>query len=466
MTSMSPPLKQPILKQAIYILAGLAVLALLALGLHQFMDHRLRQTVAEFAAQLQPNFKLSYSGIETSPFAGQITLTDAALGYGERTVLRAKTLQMQSVQSSSGWLTNAQVTASELQISPYLSDVPVNAEKNVVVTGDATFLFAFDNTTNSYSLTDLNFASTAQHLSATAKTLALNNLVLATDGKPQNFALNAQEVVLTSGDPANTNPPPHTQAFSLALQYAQSPDKLVTEIKDFQLTLPELQDQIRVASAKLQTSDAGMIPQGMQLALTGLDFPVVAEQTSGAFWQAFGYQRLKGDVKFAYAYQPDGQLIETQTVLALPEMFNANLRLQIGGVDLATLAQQPSSIAAVQNAQITGGELMYADASLLKRMIETYAKQSKMEPVAYVTALGGVIDQTFIPDPAKADPALVDASGKLKAYLQTLGTLTVNFRPGQPVPLGQVVVGIFLDRIKLWQMLGTTLPSRLQTQSR
>lgn len=454
---MTDTTKNALIKKLGLILGALVLLGGVGFGGYKFMDHRLRQGVADFAAMLQPHYTVTYDTVTTDPLGGTITLQNVVIASSDKTLLRAQQVNLSSVSSSDAALTSAQVKATALQISPYLGDVPANADQRIALSGDAQFVFSFDPASNSYGLRDFDFNAAAQHARASWQNLQFNNLVLDADKKPLAFGLNAENVVLISGDPASTTPSPRREEFSLTLQYAVTPDKLATELKDFKLAMPSINDAVSFASAKIQASDANAIPLGLSAEVRGLDLPVTVETGNAEFWQAYGYQRIKGDAAFQYNFDAASNTIPLSIQMNLSEMFTAKIQLTLSGIDLPALAKEPNNLLALQNAAVNGGEVVYTDGSLLKRMIAVNAKAVQNEPAVYVSRLQAALDQGFIPDPTKADPALVDASGKLKTYVQNLGTLTLNLQPAQPVSVGQVLVGIFLDRVKLWQLLGTTV---------
>jgi hypothetical protein len=446
-------------KKLAYGLGGLAALAVVVFLTHQYLDNRLRQAVADFSQSLQPEFTLSYAQIQTAPFSGRVTLSQVALDYQQRTILRAAQIDLSAVQSGTGFLTHAQVVASKLQFSPALDAVPANADKSLVITGDSRFIFAYTPESNSFAVSDFSFDAPEQKIAATAKTLNISDLRLDSGNKILGFGLNLADASVTMPNGIGGDNSTSPYLFSLNLEFAKSAEGLGSEIRHFALNLPQRNEQISFALAKLQTSDMGRVPLGLKMQLTGLDFPVTANPETAAFWQSLGYDRIKMDADIGYEYKAEDKTILATMHFDLPDMFKSNLQLRLGGVDLAAIAQSPdaSSISSAQNLQLLGGEMLFTDASLVKRVIDRNAKAANMEPAVYAQQLGPQIDQLFITDPKTANPAVIDLSGKIKTYVQNLGTMTVNFNPAQPLPISQLVVGLVLDRIKLLQLLGATV---------
>ena len=438
-----------------YALGAVVALTVIFVATQSYLDNKYRTIISEFARSIGPNWSLTYSDVKVSPFMGRVVLNQASIKYQQNEILRVGDLTLSDLQQDSGQMTHAKINAQNILFSPTgadISKISNSADQTVVVKGDANFEYQHDPKTNSYATKNLNFVSREQNLNLIYAEGRIDNLVITPERALQSFQFAINDASFDKG--AGTDK--KTTRFSSAFGYSHPPSGVI-EINNFKLTLPDQNESIGIARAAFQQRDQNRIPLAMAVEILGIDAPISWDTASADFWKPYGYTRFNADIKFNYAFDSESKKIKFNFGLALPQMFTSTLSMDLIGIDLEAMAKDPNLSFSYDAAKIESGLINFTDASLLKKTFEIQSQQKNIPLSDYTLQLGQSIDQSFIPDPAKPDPAMVDIAGKLKAYLNTLGTVTISMKPAEAVPFSQVVVGIIVDRIKLLHVMGVTV---------
>ncbi|TAH32656.1 MAG: hypothetical protein EYC62_07925 [Alphaproteobacteria bacterium] len=461
LSSYSPEFNKKLRYGAIAVLAVLII----AGGLYFYLDHKYRAIIADFNKSLQPTGALTYSSMDVSPFLGKVTLGNPVIMYQAGELIKAEKMELQGLRGSGAQLTHAKIHANNLQFSPTgrnLADIPAGTNSAFAVSGELKTEYGHDPASNSYDLKSFSFETADKRSSIEFDHAKLDNLKFSDKNSIQalSFAIeNAKISNLNMSLSAGTGTEQRTVTeFSTSFAYEKMADGSF-EVRNFNLKLPEINDYAAFDLVRWHT-DNTTLPLTFLTEIKGLDIPVGLHPQTAEFWKPYGYTRIKSDTKIGYVFDKETKKVNAQLLFDSPSLFKTNVTAVLTGLDLAALAQDPNAniLLTFENLQLESAEVNFTDASFLKKTLEIEAQKQNITVPEYAAKLGADIDQAFLADPANAsDPALVDAAGKLKAYVGTLGTLTINMKPAQPVPFSQVMIGLILDRVKLLKAMGVTV---------
>lgn len=461
LSSYSPELN----KKLRYGAAGVIAVLIIAAGLYFFLDHKYRTIVADFNQSLQPTGSLTYSKMDVSPFLGRVTLENAVITYQNAQLIKADKVQLRSLRGSGSKLTHAGIDANNLQFSPTgknLAEIPAGTSSAFAVTGELKADYNYDPSSNSYTIKYFAFDTADKRSSIHFDHAKLDNLKFGAENSIQAFAFAIENATISNTDRSlsaatGTDEKTITQ-FSTTLAYEKLADGTI-ELRNFNLKLPEINDYAAFELIRWHM-DHPTVPTVFSAEVKGLDMPVTLHPEVAAMWKPYGYTRIVSNSKAGFVFNQETKKIQAQLMFDSPTLFKTNINAVLSGLDLAAMAQDPNAVSllGLDSLRLENAEINFTDASFLKKTFEIEAQKQNITVPEYTAKLGTEIDQAFLSDPSNAaDPVLVDAAGKLKAYINTLGTLTINMQPAQPVPFSQVMVGLILDRVKLLKAMGVTV---------
>lgn len=457
--------RKPFKKWLGYI-AGVVVLgAALIGGTHFYLKYKYTHILEQTFAQLKPDTEVTYSNLDIVPLMGRTTMSDVMVKHKGATMMRAKQLSFTALDAEGEILTRANLKADALEFSPMGADIAqaTEATPDAIVKGDLQVDYSYEPSSNSYYLHDFDFTSVDQKNRLTFDKVEVTNLV-KDGGVWKSFGINASDVAYTtpkaSATPVeNEGGDTKTLRFSSAFKYEQFGTDEGYVIRDFTLSFPDMGHNASVAEIMLRRNAGSQIPLNFSLDVKGMDLPLDTEMTPTGLAKIYGYSRLKGDARLAYAYNKDTQKIEGVIGLNFTDILSLAVRYHLSGLNLEQATKETFMASVMQQGvYVEGAEITYTDASFLRKTLEMNAAEKNLAVSDYVAQLGQAIDMQLIgPDPRTADPALVDVAGKIKTYLGSLGTLTASIRPSQPLGLGQMFGAFLLDRQRLLRSLGLSV---------
>ncbi len=428
--------------------------------MQKYLTMKYTQAVENFANNLPADWKLSYSGLKVSPFSASAEIFSPALSRKDKEVLRAESLSISNIKEDGKKLTAAHFDWKKLNFSPLGLDLKsADPSTTAMVSGDMKFGYSFDQASNSYIINDFSLLVPDQNGELRFAQGRLENLVLA-DGKPMSFDFSIEDAVSKSDGARLQSLDGKTTAdqlrFSSKFSYAHDAAANSYQLRNFTLTMLDFNETVSFALAGIQTRMQGDVPTAFRLDISGLDIPLLT--TVDSYWREFGYSRLRMDTSLGYNFDAESKITAAFLNLALADMLQTQIQTHLVDVDFERLANPDAeSLSAMPSPKIKALQLSYKDASFLRKSLELGAKNAQMPLDAYIQEISAMIDREFIPDPKQADPAMVDASGKIKAYLQSLGQLTIAVNPQQPFGIGDFMAGLLFDRNKLLRALGLTV---------
>lgn len=464
MTTESPTPRNQNWKKPAYVLAILVAIGVIAFGAYSYLNHRYRTIVADFSESLKPNWGLQYADLRVSPFLGKVTLVQPSLSYKGSMLARADAAELGGLQGSDNQLAHAKVTLNNLQFSASgqdLTNVSGPAPQTVVVTGNGSFDYSHDTGDNSYRVENFNFQSIDHKNDLSFSDMQLNNFVQAEDGRAQSFGFKLANAAYSKYNPelaAKTGADGmQSTRFSTEFGFERTANNNGYVIRQFNLALPDINEHVSFDLASLQTQYQGDVPVSFVSEVKNLDVPIAADSTMSDFWKPYGYTRFKSDMRTTYAYNMETKKTATTLSLRMPEMLTLNLAFDLSGILVEEMIKTPGTPFPYDTVKLDAAKIDYTDASFLKKTIQINASRNGVSEADYITQLSAQIDREFVPDPANADPAMVDAANKIKAYLTTLGTVNIALTPQEPVGLAQFAAGLLMDRNKLFRLLGLSV---------
>jgi len=449
------------MKKIGYAAVGVIAVVVIFFGLQSYLESKYRNAVATLAQSLQPNYTLAYGNMTISPFSGKVDLYQVTLKRENVTIASAEEINLHKIDTSGDQLSSAAASIKSMKFSPTGGDVASGSSSAILVTGNSDFEYSHDPKTNSYDVKNFLFSSAEQKMSVQWADAKLDKMVFGADNKPQSFSFSVEDAVANThsaditAKSSDGNQKP--TRFSTSFSFERSADAGTLGIKNFNLKLPESNEFASFDALNLLGVGKESVPMNFAAEIKNLNVPIASEMLGGGLSADYGYTRIKADARFAYDYAADTKLIKTTLAFNLPEMFKLGLNMDLSGVDLQQFASDPKASVSYDSLKISSGELNFSDLSFFKKSMELAAKAQNLPLNEYTTKLAANIDAELTPDPKTADPATVDAAGKLKNYLNTMGSLTMTMKPQEPVALSQFVLGLIIDRSKLLKIMGVTV---------
>jgi hypothetical protein len=155
-----------------------------------------------------------------------------------------------------------------------------------------------------------------------------------------------------------------------------------------------------------------------------------------ALMTELGYDRVALDIAFAYRYDPDKTLFTLENLhVEGPRVGRLALNAEV--VNVATLAPETplAMLALMLRAALGKATLRYRDDGLAERLQAREARRSGVALADYRARLVRDFDDAMA---KAADDGPREAIGRLKAFVERPGGVTLQAAPRQPVPLFRV----------------------------
>jgi hypothetical protein len=133
---------------------------------------------------------------------------------------------------------------------------------------------------------------------------------------------------------------------------------------------------------------------------------------------------------------PETRTIQTQFDYDIADIFKARMAFNFTGVNELI---EPEIFFPFGEFKMAAAYIEYTDRGLLQKMLARLAKKSKLDMPQYLQQLYPKIDNWFNPDPKNVDPAMAQAAAKIKNYINTPETFTIQLKPTEGKSLYNII---------------------------
>ncbi|NBN77926.1 hypothetical protein GWI72_06545 [Microvirga tunisiensis] len=283
--------------------------------------------------------------------------------------------------------------------------------------------------------------------------LALEELTLTSDGTVMTLAqLVATEVTLPSvADLAKADSTATPGYSTVEIEGVTILDKDKTEVGV---------ESIYLAANSME----GNWPTSGELQVTGIALTAAQmEEEAKKQLTELGYDKLSFDIASNFTWSPQtGDLDFPQFDLTGADMGSLALAFKIGGLTAdvvkkleAAKDNSEESMALLQGLSVSSLRLRFENASLVDRVLDQQAKAAGTDRAAFVTQLkaGMPMMLALLQNP----DFQTSVSTALSSFLDKPGSLTVEAKPAQPVPVAQIMGTAMLAPQTLPQVLGVAV---------
>jgi len=193
--------------------------------------------------------------------------------------------------------------------------------------------------------------------------------------------------------------------------------------------------EITVESVELRDLDAaGQVPEHIDLAVRGIEARLDdAVSPVAGFLVPLGYDRLRVDLDYAYAFDPATNVLRVEGVrVAAQDMGTITVSAELGGVPPEAMTNPMLGAMAEEEVTLQGLELRYEDASLADRLLEMAARDEGLSTEEMRSQL---IEAIQVETRTAGDRLTKEVLKAIQDFLAEPGTLRVVAEPPEPVKL-------------------------------
>lgn len=289
-------------------------------------------------------------------------------------------------------------------------------------------------------------------------TLALDGLAL------EELTLNADKSVITIAQLVATDVIIPSAADLAKADSSSAPGYSTVEIEGINI-LDESKKEVAIDSLYLATSAMeGKWPTAGELQLTGLLIdPAQYEEDGAQSFKDLGYEKLSLDLASNFTWSPQsGDLDIPQLDITGADMGTWAMALKIGGLtgDVVTQLEaakdnSEQSLALLQGLTVNTVSVRFDNNSLVERVLDQQAKGAGTDRAGFVTQLKAGLPMmlSLLQNPEFQ----TSVSSALSSFLDKPGSLKLEAKPGQPVPVAQIMGTAMLAPQTLPQVLGVAI---------
>ena len=226
--------------------------------------------------------------------------------------------------------------------------------------------------------------------------------------------------------------------------------------------LDESKKEVSIDSLYLATSAMeGKWPTAGELQLTGLIIdPAHFEEEGKKTFTELGYEKLSMDLASNFTWSPtSGDLDIPQLDLTFAEMGKLSMALKVGGLTAdvvnkleAAKENTEESLALLQGLSVTTLSIGFDNNSVVERVLDQQAKAAGTDRAGFVTQLKAGLPMMLA---ILQNPEFqTSVSTALSSFLDKPGSLKIEAKPAQPVPVAQIMGTAMLAPQTLPQVLG------------
>lgn len=280
----------------------------------------------------------------------------------------------------------------------------------------------------------------------------------------EELTLNADKSVITIAQLVATDVVIPSAADLAKGDSSSAPGYGTVEVEGVNI-LDESKKEVSIDSLYLATSAMeGKWPTAGELQLTGLIIdPAHFEEEGKKTFTELGYEKLSMDLASNFTWSPtSGDLDIPQLDLTFADMGKLSMALKVGGLTAdvvnkleAAKENSEESLALLQGLTVTTLSIGFDNNSVVERVLDQQAKAAGTDRAGFVTQLKAGLPMMLA---ILQNPEFqTSVSNALSSFLDKPGSLKVEAKPAQPVPVAQIMGTAMLAPQTLPQVLGVTV---------
>ena len=288
--------------------------------------------------------------------------------------------------------------------------------------------------------------------------LALDGLAL------EELTLTADKSVITIAQLVATDVSIPSAADLAKADSSSAPGYGTVEVEGINIQ-DESKKEVAIDSLYLATNSMeGKWPTSGELQITGLLIdPAQYEEDGAQSFKDLGYEKLSLDLASNFTWSPQsGDLDIPQLDITGADMGTWAMALKIGGLtgDVVTQLEaakdnSEQSLALLQGLTVNTVSVRFDNNSLVERVLDQQAKGAGTDRAGFVTQLKAGLPMMLS---LLQNPEFQTSVGAaLSSFLDKPGSLKLEAKPGQPVPVAQIMGTAMLAPQTLPQVLGVAI---------